>query len=293
MKARKLFVAMAALACGAMVLTATVAASSGSAANRPVKTQITIKPWPKPFGYVTSSKASCANGRRVAIFRREGGKQNPSRDTRVATSAARRFHGTYQWSTDIKGGGSFYAKARHQAGCRVAFSKSVRSTAGAGDALSCPGDADSLGCVFSEVHFDTGFKFCSNYLNKASGSCDGYSSEGPADWNTCPSYANFHWNGAARDRGVAFYVDQCGAFPRVTQGYLEGYVNNDALGRYFARDAWGSSNPNAHYCSPDPPIQGQQAGEEGGPLALNFDNGTIGADVYIHGILVRQGRGYC
>jgi hypothetical protein len=296
MSAGKPLATIVAVACGAMVLTATVTASPSSSANPPAKSAITIKPWPKLFGYVKSSKTGCVNNRRVAVFRQKGDKRNSAKDKRVATAVARHYHDTYQWSTGVDARGSFYAKARHEPGCEVAFSKTVRTSPGAGGGPpTCPGSADDVECVFSEVHFDTGgFKSCPNYLKRDSGSCDGSSSGGPGDWDTCASFANFHWNPGGRLRGVAFYVDKCGTFPRVNEAYLEGFVNNDALGRYFATDAWGSSNPDAHFCSPNPPIEGQQAGEEGGPLALNFDNGTIGADVYIHGILVRQGfHGLC
>lgn len=271
--------------------TSASSAQSGAATSSPVGSKVTIMPWPKLYGLVKSSEPqACSDGRRVHIYRQRGSQQDPKLDRLIATVRAQRFRGSYEWVAREQVSGRVYAKAAATSRCRAAFSDTI-SSGQVGEQFSiCPGEPGDLACRLPEVHIDTGSSYCRNF-EKPSGDCDGWSSTSAKNWATCARYANFHWDDkpGTHRRGVGTYVSLCGYADYLT-ATMEGYVTDEAPRRYTITDAWARSNPDQRWCTPEPPLRGASAGEPGGPLYLKFDNGFVGADIYISGYLVDPDR---
>jgi len=187
MNARKLSaVAIVAVLGGALVCAGF--ASAGGAGHR-AKTELTIQSWPHGlFGYVDSPKAKrCAKHREVVVFKQRGVNQNPAKDKRLGGAVAKRNQGGYQWSKKTGKTGKFYAKARKDGGCRVAFSKTEQSVT-RGDIQSCP-SADDV-CRFDQMHVDIN-TYCPGF-GYAGGDCSGDSTGGPSPWS--PAFGYVVWD---------------------------------------------------------------------------------------------------
>ena len=283
MNARKLSLsAVAAAVLGTLAFGAS--ASSASTPSQPAKTSVTIHSWSGGlYGYVTSRKANgCANNRPVAVFEQPRGGRNPTKDKRIATAVARRNHGAYQWSSNSRRSGSFYARAQKKDGCGVASSKAVSSRPTDAPAPSCPSTTEV--CTFN-LHVD--MPFCPAFSSPV-GLCPG-KSFGTPGWAEpvfqIPAlYAGFNWG----PLGQGAYRLQYNGFNIGPVSYLAGSIPGSHLAEFTVSDAWALKwpHPSIRFVTPDLP--GKRAGEQGGPLYLNFKNGHPGADAYIHGFLFRR-----
>jgi hypothetical protein len=267
---------------------ATASRSGGSTSSN---TRLTIKSYPRLYGYVKSPHpARCANGRRVKVFRKHG----HGHGKRVATVHTHRVEGVWQWATKGDEGvhqGRFYARTAHRSGCPGALSRTIRMNNPPSDVQpSCPGD--KAACDIGQIHFDS--PSCENYYKRDSGDCEGSTLDNTIDpFRTCWKSANFHWNpGPGDHRDVALFIDQCG-YPKKTQAYITGYTTRQAGGAFTVTDAHMNAAPGVHWCTPNPPITTLRPGDEGGPLYLDFQNATLGADVIFTGYLIRKGSGRC
>jgi hypothetical protein len=103
-----------------MVLTAAgllFAAEVASAA--PARTRVTIQSEQTGFsGYVSSTRESCANGRRVLLYRRQG-----TRNVRVGSDIAQANGDRFQWAIQVPQGGKYFAAVRRTRSCYGARSR--------------------------------------------------------------------------------------------------------------------------------------------------------------------------
>lgn len=277
-------------------ITLLVAQDDAAAAGKRAGTTITLNTFPKPFGAVKSSRPkACADGRRIAIFEQRGAHQRPRSDKRVATTTSYRYHGAYQWKANPGRVGKLYAIASQTPRCKGAHSKTVGTPAPrGGNATGCPSPASyAHDCVLPDIHFDDSYYYCASFTS-AHGDCDGktdikrYSASDDLHWQTCCTYANFHWSGqedGPRYAALWVYDDRGG---HATKAYLEGTVPGPGSNRFSVIHAWTDEVPDK-WCTQD--RAGSSAGDPGGPLKLKFDSGSLGADVYISGFLVKPGYG--
>jgi hypothetical protein len=291
-----------AVCCGVFPMAETALAASRT---KPTRTQVSIEAWPKGFfGYVSSPQAArCAAGRWVAVFAQRGRRPNRAKDRRVATVRSARKPGSYQWSTKTRKRGRFYARALSKQGCRVAnsntFSAPVSGVPGGGADAGYPpcsayvSEGTTTICRFPEIHLelDQQAAFTPCRFGRGEGDCDGASNSGPFPWGNTPfgfgvRKVKFFWDwGTKRVTFVAYEGDG-----NTGIAHLGGTVPNSSSGDFTITDGFAADDrgyPNGdHFYTPN--IPGQGAGEVGGPLFLNFVNGSgtdFGADVYIRGYL--------
>jgi hypothetical protein len=274
--------AAVAAACAAILWGAIAAEAAASAERGAARTDITMQSWPDRgyFGFVESPRARCADGRRVVVFNRdaESGKD------RVGAVRSHRHHGAYQWSIRTTGPGAFYAKATRTAGCKAARSKKLASQPGGPEVPACPSTEEI--CRFDELHIDTGFGTYCPAFSKASAKCNTFTESGPIPW-CCWRQGYIGWD---EDRpGTSRRTFNYSA--RSDTGYTEtaflvGSLPGPGSANFTIANAgapvW-SEKPNTRWYTPDLPAV--SAGNVGGPLHLNFRNGTYGADVFIRGYL--------
>jgi hypothetical protein len=290
LKARKvLFVT----ACIAVALTGILAATSGAKGSS-AKTRVTVYKWPNGlFGYVKSPKHRCASHRRVVVFEQRGQGQHPRRDDRLGSTKTQRSNGFQQWTLETSRSGRLYAKARRTRGCKASFSRILRNTpqsggGGGGEDGSVPPCSpyvsEGVGniCKFNKLHLDS--NICPSFT-KSSGSCVGYATGlYPWDGGEAPK-GEFSWDRAANRVLYVAYPDGDSSKPGMA--HLGGTVPGPGSKEFTITDGFAQNEkgyPNGdHFYTPDLP--GQAAGEEGGPLYLDFVNGKTGADIYIHGFL--------
>ena len=109
---------------------ATVAAAAvgvtGIAGAAAAETKVTIKEnAPGDFyGKVKSSRAKCVNGRKVVVYKQQGGEPEPRTDEKIATDTA---DASGNWSVGNTGqkGGKHYAKAPRRPGCGADLSPTI------------------------------------------------------------------------------------------------------------------------------------------------------------------------
>ena len=302
MMSRRMGLSLKAL-CGTVMLAAFAVVvlafqpNDAAAAHQRARTSVSLSTFPMPFGYVKSpgSKA-CADGRRIVLFEQLGANQRPRSDRRIATVVDYRYHGGDQWrAKSVHGAAKLYAEAIPTSRCEGARSTTASTPApGVGGGYGACPDPNPVGyhCYLPQIHLDT--RSCPSF-SRAHGDCDGVTwikrltAHDDLLWQTCCGHANFHWNGADggfRDAALYVYDDQG---DHALKGYLEGSATSPVSDRFSIRDAWDTETPGTHWCTED--LQGAYAGDPGGPLHLNFVNGTFGADVYIEGYLVLKGHG--
>jgi hypothetical protein len=307
LNSRKLLVvAMLAVACTALTGIGTVATASA----KPAKTKLTIDAWPEGlFGYVTSPKAEqCAAQRQVVIFEQQGPGRNPAKDKRIASARTGAEENSFQWSTQTARTGRFYAEAEKKPGCRAALSGTVRSLSVGGESGAEPGAAKgayyppcspyvSEGtipvCRFDELHLDLDqegpFNPCR--FGSPNGNCAGVADRGPFPWGTSAFGARtkvqIFWTCCRRNLTVVAYQPEGGS---IGVAHLGGVIPSSSSSRFTIDDGFAQNDTGYprgdHFYTPDLP--GQAAGEPGGPLYLNFVNGSgtnLGADAYISGYL--------
>jgi len=141
------------------------------------------------------------------------------------------------------------------------------------------------GYCYVDVHFDTVITYCPSF-GRDSGNCVGKST-GTRDFSDSkystgglPWYTSFSWDGVTK-RIVTYQVQISG----IVRSMITGEVPGPGSADFRVSSAYTTDDPAAQFRTENLP--GKKAGEVGGPLYLNFENGTIGADVYIHGYLKR------
>jgi hypothetical protein len=111
--------ALTALAIAAVAIT-------GAAFAAGAETKVTIKEdAPGDFrGKVKSVKAKCVDGRKVIVYRQQGGEPEPRTDQKIASDTA---DSNGNWSVGNTGdkGGKHYAKAPRRAGCKADLSPTI------------------------------------------------------------------------------------------------------------------------------------------------------------------------
>ena len=291
-----LVVAIACLSC--------LAVASASAKSAPTK--LTIRSYPSgAFGYVESASKSCADQRKVEVFEQRGKRRDPAHDRRAGSDRAETSEDSYLWTVKTKRSGRFYARAAAKPGCAAALSATVRSlTVDKGIGADNPdvpicspyvSEGPSEICRFTEMYLslDQEGAFDPCRFGSGSGSCPGVAT-GAFPWGQQGSGAktrvriSWGWNGKSRDVTVVAYP---GSDPSGNgAAHLGGTVPNAGSNRYTITDAFAQNDkgyPNGdHFYTPDLP--GQAPGEIGGPLTINFQNGSgtdFGAECWISGYL--------
>jgi hypothetical protein len=264
---------------------AAIAPSAGASPGARAGTSITIQTWQRGvFGYVKSSKPGrCAAGRPVQVFvRRRAG------NVRVGTATARRRSGRYQWSIKTNGSRELFATASSRPGCRAARSATLPPKGGLKDIPNCP--SNEAVCQFPQMHGDMiQFSICPGF-DAASGGCSGNSTGGVAPWSWAKS--QFSWQGRADGpRSVSYwsYYDVDDEHTAVA-AELAGDVPGPGSADYSITTATDPHGPadtkDTTWYTPN--VAGAAAGTQGGPLYLDFENGSWGFDIYIHGYLYKK-----
>lgn len=284
-----------------------VAGASGAGA-KPAQTRLTIQASPGGlFGYVKSADPErCAKNRQVVVFQQLGDGRDRGSDKRIAVDRSGDSEASYQWSVRTGRKGRFYAEAERKAGCRAALSRTTRSLAtgegpGAGERTDYPpcgpyvSEGTTYICKFDGMHLELeqegAFNPCR--FGSGSGDCPGIATRGLFPWGRTsfgfrPKVKIFwNWNGSSRNLTfVAYHPDQ----GNTGVAHLGGTVPNAGSARFTITDGFAQNDsgyPNGdHFFTPDLP--GQGPGEPGGPLAINFQNGSgtdFGAQVDIWGYL--------
>ena len=163
-----------------------------------------------------------------------------------------------------------------------------RKPAAAGERTDYPpcgpyvNEGTSFICKFEQLHLDLegvgAFSKCR--FGDDSSACQGVATNGLFPWGrTFASRGRpkvkiaWGWNGSSRDLTVITYRDDQGA---TGVANLTGTVPNAGSPRFTVTEAFAQSGdgyPNGnHFYTPNLP--GQGPGEPGGPLAINFQNGT-------------------
>lgn len=287
--------AIVAVACVSLA----AAVGAEAVAAKPAATKLTIQVRSdRLVGFVSSPDPErCAAGRRIVVFEQLGAAPNQGSDKRIAGVRASREDGAYKWSTATPRPGRFYAQAPGKPGCAADLSRSVRSAPGpAAPAIEPPAgdlrtdyppcgpyvnEGTSFICKFEQLHLDLEgvgtFSKCR--FGEDSSACQGVAN-GLFPWGrTFASRGRpkvkigWSWNGSSRDLTVITYRDDQGA---TGVANLTGTVPNAGSPRFTVTEAFAQSGdgyPNGnHFYTPNLP--GQGPGEPGGPLAINFQNGT-------------------
>lgn len=110
---------------GGLVLT------SNAGAGALIDTTVTIKAQSGDFsGKVKSSDPlTCADGRKVTVFKQRGQEQDPKNDKNIASDTAGLQGSDYTWSTGNTGvSGRFYARVKRTLECKGDRSQTVRTS---------------------------------------------------------------------------------------------------------------------------------------------------------------------
>jgi len=95
---------------------------AGVASAAPARTQVAIQPEQGGFsGYVSSSNRSCANGRKVLIYKTQRGKK----PRLVASDIAQANGDRYMWSKGVPGPGRYFAAVKATRSCAGAKSRTA------------------------------------------------------------------------------------------------------------------------------------------------------------------------
>lgn len=150
------------------------------------------------------------------------------------------------------------------------------------EAPDCPNNGGDGYCYF-RMHFDASVCASFSASQGVMPPCVGKTPYAPVPWfvpfTDFPGmYAQFSWvsNGPARMAGYR-------NFPPTA--FLDGRVPSPGSADLSVERAF-TLVTQSQWFTPDRP--GVRAGSKGGPLYLNFKNGTIGADIYIDGYLLRR-----
>lgn len=258
----------------------TSAAATAEAATGSTST-VSISSWPDGlFGYVVTDQKGgrCGDGT-VNLMEQVGPTQDTSTDKKIATVTASESTSGDRWTVRSKKSGQFYASLKSEPGCGGAVSTTIASESTNEPVPKCPSTAPV--CSF-QLSFDTN-AFCPSF-GASFGTCIGTSTGASTPWTepvlSLPGlYATLLFTGSSSK-----FLSITGS-NLVVVSAIEGTVPVSHSPNYTVRDAYAAkwSNPRVHFFTPD--IRGVIAGQMGGPLWINFDNGYIGVSVHLHGFL--------
>jgi hypothetical protein len=292
----------------AVAIAGLIGAGPGAAKpTKAAKTGLTIRTWSQGLlGYVNSPDAErCAVNRRVVVFQQRGATRKPASDRRVAGDRSGDASASYQWSVETGRSGRFYARAVKKAGCAEAISGTIHASAvaqapGGAQRTSYPicgpyvSEGASEVCRFDQLHLHAeGTVSSPCRFGNETGSCGGQPTAGLFPWGDTgngerPS-VSFVWSpsGGRRSIRITVFRDGQGTLPAAL---LYGSVPSSGSPRLTIDEGYAQSekgHPNGdRFYTPDLP--GQAAGEPGGPLAINVQNGgslSPSAEVDISGYL--------
>ena len=120
----KMLIAAAALAVSGVLATAAMGASL-----TPTNVTIHAESGGDFFGQVKSSNPSCANGRKVILYKLKGDSPDPRNDQKIGSDTAEANGDGYMWSTGNTGQrhGKFYARVKKTDFCGADLSKVVKA----------------------------------------------------------------------------------------------------------------------------------------------------------------------
>lgn len=124
MKARML------IATAVVALSGALATSASAEAAQKTPTKVTIKGSDGNFyGNVKSDDPSCAEGRKVTLFKLKGSQPNPKVDEKINSDTASLNGDKYTWDTGNTGekNGKFYARVKKTDECGGDLSEVIRS----------------------------------------------------------------------------------------------------------------------------------------------------------------------
>jgi hypothetical protein len=147
----------------------------------------------------------------------------------------------------------------------------------------CPSMRDDF-CRFS-MHLD--LTFCTTSYGVSVGQCaPGHTEYAPAGWqlpwSDLPAlFAQFGWYG---NPGRTIQATGIGVAPLWV---ISGYAPASNSNRLSVESTWVIAHPTEIWTALDDPRFA--AGEPGGPMHINYENGRVGADVYLNGYLRKPG----
>jgi hypothetical protein len=285
---QKLFAVLVAALAAALVL-----AAGGSAAT-PATAKLTIESFPDGvFGSLSGASKGCTDGRKVKVYERRGKVRDAKTDPKVGAGKVGPLAEGGRWQVKTTRVGDLYAVATATGRCNELISAAVDSSplsspSGGSKYNQCSpfiDEAPSPICELTQVYgnLDQEGVFNPCRFGSSSGGCSGWAS-GVYPWGVNA------FGGRPRIR-VSWHQDGPRRILEVatdgSAGRLDGWVANSGssefhITRGFAANAKGGDV----FYTPDLP--GQRAGEVGGPLKLNFENGSgtdFGAQIWIEGFL--------
>jgi hypothetical protein len=292
---------------GLVVFGSAVAAAKPAAA-KPASTKLSIRSYPGGvFGYVTSpAAAACSSGRKVVVYEQVGAKRDPQSDPRISVDLAEASESSYLWTVATGKSGEFYARVAPIKGCGEALSATVESQTpaleAAGTNTNYPtcgpyvsegtSEICNLGQLYMDLDQEGPFNPCR--FGTGSGSCPGDGFDAPFPWGAnpfgSPSRVQVYWKPEGSVR--SFTVVSFPGSKREGNGaaHLGGTLPSSNSDRFTVKDGFAQNDtgyPNGdHFFTPDLP--GQAPGEVGGPLRINWENGSgthYGSKVWITGYL--------
>jgi hypothetical protein len=291
-----------------LVVFGSAVAVAKPAAAKPASTKVSIRSYPGGvFGYVTSpAAATCSSDRKVVVYEQVGEKRDPQNDPRISVDLAEASESSFLWTVATGKSGEFYARAAPIKGCGEALSATVESqtlaleAAGANTNYPTCGPYVSEGtseiCNLGQLYLKLDAE---GFLNRCgfgsgSGNCAGSAFDAPYPWGARNSAnsarARVYWQQDGKVRALTV-VSFPGAYPEGNgSAHLGGTIPDSSSAEFTVKDGYAQNDtgyPNGdHFFTPNLP--GQQPGEVGGPLKLNWENesGTnLGAQVWITGYL--------
>jgi hypothetical protein len=286
---------------------ATRSATPKGAAGKPASTKLSIRSYPGGvFGYVTSpTTATCSSDRKVVVYEQVGEQRDPQSDPRISTDLAEPSESSFLWTVKTGRSGQFYARAAAIKGCDEALSATAESQTPTLEAAATNNKYPTCGPYVSEgtseicnlgqlyLALDPEGAFSACRFGSSSGNCPGSAFDAPYPWgstNTASSArTRMYWQeGPVRSVTIVSFP---GLYPEGNgSAHLGGTLPNSGSDRFTVKDGFAQNDtgyPNGdHFFTPDLP--GQAPGEVGGPLKLNFKNGSgidRGAQVWITGYL--------
>lgn len=264
--------------------------------------KLTIKAWNDgAMGEIVGAGKDCSAGRPVFVYAQQGTKPDPKADKRIGKAGAKRT-GTgkggagsaqlpfYLWLAAAKSSEAVYAETGPRKGCAELRSRTISLPPRDVPIRDCPETTQGQG--------EQGEGFCRISLHLDASVCPGFSREMSLYPCTGKIWGNVPWQILITDLGYGTYGDfrwiptgPNGERRVVLQTMvtfaplagIEGFMKGPQYAEFYVDRAWSIAK-GATFVTPRSPIR---AGEVGGPLYLDFRNGTTGADVYVRGYLLR------
>ena len=258
---------------------ACVAAPNASAAGGEADSKIRIHSFEGGFyGYVTSPrKARCADGRRIQIRLTRGETVGRKLDAVSAHSVAGKRSRVMFGSRVASGSqGEVIAVAKPRRGCAAASSAPISNGPKAVENVrDCPDTSTGAICRI-DIHFDSGL--CNSFTSFG-GQCGGFTT-GTSTYRNNGAFLT--WSDGTHS-GFGRLVRMTGSVRPAWN--LEGIIAGPGSGEWAIEDAGHQDRHDTRFrtgASGPPNVPG-------GPLHWDFENGYIGADVYVRGYLLPTG----